>query len=307
MAVTTSSPGGPRTGKPLVLRALSKTFAGDGGGRAVLRDLDLCVAAGELVVILGPSGCGKTTCLRIVGGLEAPDPRPGTELLLGGEPIRGPGPDRGFVFQSYSSFPWLTVRENVLFGLQFCVPDRAERERRASAYLELVGLKAFASSYPRDLSGGQQQRVAIARTLATQPSLLLMDEPYAALDAQTREAQQTELLRIWRERRPTILFVTHDIAEAAFLAERVVIFGERGTGIVADVRTQPELEEKIARNARSLAAAGDRGRADALAALLGRPVDAATIEQRGPWIREQPEFYELTARLKGLLPAVRAG
>ncbi|WP_437624486.1 hypothetical protein [Sorangium sp. So ce1151] len=131
--------------------------------------------------------------------------------------------------------------------------------------------------------------------------------PYAALDAQTREAQQTELLRIWRERRPTILFVTHDIAEAAFLAERVVIFGERGAGIVADVRTQPELEEKIARDALRRAAAGDRGRADALAALLGRPVDTATIEQRGPWIREQPEFYELTARLKGLLPAARPG
>ncbi|WP_437518295.1 ABC transporter ATP-binding protein [Sorangium sp. So ce1099] len=303
----TGSPGAPRTGKSLVLRALSKTFADGGGGRAVLRDLDLCVATGELVVILGPSGCGKTTCLRIVAGLEAPDPGPGTELLLGGEPIRGPGPDRGFVFQSYSSFPWLTVRENVLFGLQFCVPDKAERERRASAYLELVGLKAFASSYPRDLSGGQQQRVAIARTLATQPSLLLMDEPYAALDAQTREAQQAELLRIWRERRPTILFVTHDISEAAFLAERVVIFGERGAGVVAEVRTQPELEEKIARDALRRAAAGDRGRADALAALLGRPVDAVTIEQRGPWIREQPEFYELTARLKSLLPAARAG
>ncbi|WP_437738766.1 ABC transporter ATP-binding protein [Sorangium sp. So ce1335] len=305
--MTTSPPRGPRTGKSLVLRGLSKTFTDSGGERPVLRDLDLRVAEGELVVILGPSGCGKTTCLRIVAGLETPDPRPGTELLLGGEPIRGPGPDRGFVFQSYSSFPWLTVKENVLFGLTFCLPDKAERERRASAYLELVGLTAFASSYPRDLSGGQQQRVAIARTLATQPSILLMDEPYAALDAQTREAQQTELLRIWRERRPTILFVTHDIAEAAFLAERVVIFGERGTGVVAEVRTERELEQKMAREALDRAAAGDRGRADALSALLGRPVDTVTIEQRGPWIREQPEFYELTARLKRLLPAARAG
>ncbi|WP_104979220.1 ABC transporter ATP-binding protein [Sorangium cellulosum] len=292
------------TGKPLVLRALSKTFP---GGTRVLSDLCLSVGPGEIVVFLGPSGCGKTTCLRIVAGLERPDPRPETELLLGDRPIRGPGPDRGFVFQSYSSFPWLTVKQNVLFGLQYCLPTRAERERRAAAYLELVGLTALASAYPRDLSGGQQQRVAIARTLATRPNLLLMDEPYAALDAQNREAQQAELLRIWRESRPTILFVTHDIPEAVFLAQRVVIFGERPAGIVAEVRTEEELEQKIARDALRRAAAGDRGREDALRALLGRPVDAVTFEQRGPWLREQPEFYELTARLKSLLPPVRGG
>src|SRR5690606_13331261 len=146
LAMTGSSPPptGHATGKALVLRALHKTYTTDGRPHRVLAGLDLSVAAGELVVILGPSGCGKSTCLRIVAGLEEPDPHPATELSLGGEPIRGPGPDRGLVFQSYSSFPWLTVRENVLFGLRFCERDRAERERRASAYLELVGMTDFA-------------------------------------------------------------------------------------------------------------------------------------------------------------------
>ncbi|MCC6557596.1 MAG: ABC transporter ATP-binding protein [Polyangiaceae bacterium] len=301
MTGSSPPPTGHATGKALVLRALHKTYTTDGRPHRVLAGLDLSVAAGELVVILGPSGCGKSTCLRIVAGLEEPDPHPATELSLGGEPIRGPGPDRGLVFQSYSSFPWLTVRENVLFGLRFCERDRAERERRASAYLELVGMTDFASAYPRDLSGGQQQRVAIARTLATRPSILLMDEPYAALDAQNREVQQAELLRIWRESRPTILFVTHDIAEAIFLGQRVVVFGERTAGIVAEVSTEDALERAIARDALRRSAAGDRGRAEALRALLGRPVEQVTLEQRGAWVREQPEFYELTARIKALL------
>jgi ABC-type nitrate/sulfonate/bicarbonate transport system ATPase subunit len=150
----------------LRIRHLSKTFSGNGRPHEVLEDLELIIDGGTFVTILGPSGCGKSTLLRIVAGLETADVRPGAELTLGGSEIVGPGPDRGFVFQSYSSFPWLTAKENVMFGLQFTIRDRAERERIACEYLDLVGLMDHADFYPRDLSGGQQQRVAIARTLA---------------------------------------------------------------------------------------------------------------------------------------------
>lgn len=259
----------------LRIRHLSKTFTGPRSRHEVLADLQLLVEGGTFVTILGPSGCGKSTLLRIIGGLEVPDARPETELILGDAEIRGPGPDRGFVFQSYSSFPWLTAQQNVMFGLQFGVLDRSERERIARSYLELVGLLDHADFYPRDLSGGQQQRIAIARTLATQPRLLLMDEPFAALDALNREYQQAELLRVWQETKPTILFVTHDIAEAVFLGTRVIVMSQRPATILADVDVEAEW-----------------------AARLGSDRPAS----RGPWLRERPEFYELVAELKRRLP-----
>ena len=271
------------SGKALHLRKLNKSFFLNGKKKTILNSIDLDVQPGEFITVLGPSGCGKSTLLRIIAGLERPDLDPDTELLLDGRPIQGPGPDRGLVFQTYSSFPWLTVKENVKFGLRFILKDKQEQEERAQVYLDLVGLSQYQNVYPRQLSGGQQQRVAIARTLATRPQLLLMDEPFAALDAQNRELQQTELLRIWKETQPTILFITHDIAEAIYLGQRVIVLSHQPASILAEVNTIQELEEKI----------------------MARSSSAMRTEliplNRGDWIHGQPEFFELIARLKKLL------
>lgn len=290
------------TGKQLDLKHVNKGFCTDAPRCLVLDDISLTVLAGEFLVILGPSGCGKSTLLRIIAGLESPDPTPERELLLDGKPITGPGPDRGFVFQSFSSFPWLTAKQNVQFGLQFFIKDKHERERRSLEYLKLVGLLEQADFYPKNLSGGQQQRVAIARTLATRPQLLLMDEPYAALDAQNRELQQAELISIWRNTRPTILFVTHDITEAAFLGQRVIVFGERPATIIEEVNTEKELEHRIRRKLLSPESAEDSTRRARLSRELGLSIESLSMNERGSWIREQPEFYELVAKLKHLLP-----
>jgi NitT/TauT family transport system ATP-binding protein len=257
---------------------------------------------GEFLVILGPSGCGKSTLLRIIAGLEPADFMPETELLLDGKAITGPGPDRGFVFQSFSSFPWLTAKQNVEFGLRFFIKDGRERESRALEYLKLVGLLDQADSYPKNLSGGQQQRIAIARTLATRPQLLMMDEPYAALDAQNRELQQAELIKIWRSTRPTILFVTHDITEAAFLGQRVIVFGERPAGIIEEVNTEKELENKIRDKLLSPDSTEDASRRARLSRDFALSMESLSMNERGSWVREQPEFYELVAKLKHILP-----
>lgn len=301
-----SQPGDSSVATDLTVRNLYKSFQTNGQWQTILDGIDLTVKAGEFLVLLGPSGCGKSTLLRIIAGLEAADVHPDTQLLLGGRPISGPGPERGFVFQSYSSFPWLTAKGNVEFGLRAIICDRRERERRALHYLELVGLSDRVDYYPRDLSGGQQQRVAIARTLATSPQLLLMDEPYAALDAQNREAQQTELLRIWREARPTILFVTHDISEAVYLGRRIIVLGQRPAIIVADLETEHELEARIDLRVHG---AAQHARVEVVPRTvpLEVPREQLTIENRAGWIREQPEFYELLARLKHMLPRPNDG
>jgi NitT/TauT family transport system ATP-binding protein len=210
--------------RPVILevRDLSKTFAAP--GRAPTKALDRIsfkLHRRELACVIGPSGCGKSTLARLVAGLEEPN---GGEMLLDGAPIHGPGPDRGMVFQSYTLFPWLTVLKNVMFGLEVSGrSSSAEAIGEAKLWLELVGLSKFANAYPHQLSGGMKQRVAIARALANRPRMLLMDEPFGALDAQTRCQMQSYLLQIWKQVDITILFITHDLDEAVYLADRILI------------------------------------------------------------------------------------
>jgi NitT/TauT family transport system ATP-binding protein len=206
-------------------------------GREVLalENVSLKVRAHEFLALLGPSGCGKSTLLYLVGGFL---PIESGKILVDGKPVAGPGPDRGIVFQSFALFPWKTVRKNVLYGLERQALRRAEREARAQAFIDLVGLRGFEESYPSQLSGGMKQRVAIARTLAFDPRMLLMDEPFGALDAQTRSLMQGELLAIWEKTRKTVIFVTHDVHEAVYLADRVAVMTARPGSIKAIVDTR---------------------------------------------------------------------
>jgi ABC-type nitrate/sulfonate/bicarbonate transport system ATPase subunit len=196
-----------------------------------LQATDLDVAENDFVTILGPSGCGKSTLLRIVAGL---DTQTAGEALLDGQRITGPGADRGMVFQSYTLFPWLTVQDNVCFGLRERGLPRAEQVATAQGYLDKVGLKGFEQHFPKQLSGGMQQRTALARALANKPRMLLMDEPFGALDHQTRELMQELLLGIWEQERKTVLFVTHDIDEAIFMGSRVMVMSARPGRIKLD-------------------------------------------------------------------------
>jgi NitT/TauT family transport system ATP-binding protein len=212
------------------LRQVRKEFMirgeGDGSVRhfVALEDVTLDVRAGEFLTLVGPSGCGKSTLLDLLGGLTAPT---SGQILLDGRPITGPARDRGVVFQQYALFPWRTALQNISFGLEIAGVRSSERTEKARHYLDLVGLSAFANRYPHELSGGMKQRVAIARSLAYDPDVLLMDEPFAALDAQTRETLQIELLRIWRATAKTIIFITHGIDEAVVLGQRVAIMTAR--------------------------------------------------------------------------------
>jgi NitT/TauT family transport system ATP-binding protein len=203
------------------IERLTKSFeTSRGAAHLALGELSLDIAEGEFVSILGPSGCGKSTLLYIVGGFVPPST--GT-VRVKGEPVSGPGPDRGPVFQEFALFPWKTVLGNVMYGLLEQGMPKRDAEARARALIELVHLKGYESFYPKELSGGMKQRVAIARTLAYQPSILLMDEPFGALDAHTRTGMQHELLEIWERDRKTVLFVTHSVEEAVFLSDRVVV------------------------------------------------------------------------------------
>ncbi len=211
--------------KSLAIRNLSKTYFDPYRGSKVnaVRDVSLEVEEGDFVCLLGPSGCGKSTILNMVAGFLPPT---GGEIQVGGHTVKGPGPDRGVVFQSFALFPWKTVLENVAFGPKMRGVTKAEREAIAREYLALAGLAHAADRYPNELSGGMQQRVGVARALANKPDVLLMDEPFASVDAQTRMNLQEELTRIWQERRPTIIFITHDVSEAVFLANRVVVLSK---------------------------------------------------------------------------------
>lgn len=211
-------------GAKLRLRDVSKTFQGRGRSLEVLRDIDLAVRPGEFFVLVGPSGCGKSTLLRIVQGLEPPT---SGAIELSGRPLAGPGPDRGFVFQQDNLYPWRTVLQNVLFGLELQGTPRKHAAERARAMIDLVGLSGFESAYPGELSGGMRQRVNLARALAIDPEMLLMDEPFAALDALTRETMQQELLRIAAKAGKTVLFITHQIDEAVLLGDRVAVLAAR--------------------------------------------------------------------------------
>jgi len=210
----------------LVIQHLSKTYFDIYAGQdvAAIEDISLEIRAGEFVAILGPSGCGKTTLLNTVAGFIPPTRG---EILLRGHRVSGPGPDRGVVFQNFALFPWKTVLDNVGFGLKMRGVPKAERDRIAREHIALVGLEGFERRYPHELSGGMQQRVGVARVLANNPDLMLMDEPFASVDAQTRMTLQEELTRIWEARQPTILFITHDVEEAVFLANRVVVLTPR--------------------------------------------------------------------------------
>ena len=208
----------------LAIRSVSKKFLAEGKEMVTLKDIDLDIDESEFVCLIGPSGCGKTTLLRIIAGLE--EATKGT-VYLDGMPIGGPGPERGMVFQEYSLFPWRTVIDNIAFSLELKGVPLAERLAQGRQYLKMVGLERFDSRYPHELSGGMKQRVAIARALVNHPRALLMDEPFGALDAQTRNTMQSELLRIWQEERQAVIFVTHSVDEAIYLADRIVIMSAR--------------------------------------------------------------------------------
>lgn len=211
--------------KSLALENLSKTYFDPYRGTqfTAVKDVSLNVEEGDFVAVVGPSGCGKSTILNMIAGFV---PITSGRILVGGREVKGPGPDRGVVFQSFALFPWKTVSENVTFGPKMRGVSKAERAKIAEEYLELAGLSHAADRYPNELSGGMQQRVGVVRALANNPDVLLMDEPFASVDAQTRMTLQEELTRIWEERRPTIVFITHDVSEAVFLANKVVVLSK---------------------------------------------------------------------------------
>jgi len=212
------------TGFRLVVQGVSKDYEEGRASVRALEDISLTVRDREFVALLGPSGCGKSTLLRIIGGLVKPS---SGQVISGDREVTGPGPDRGMVFQSYTLFPWLTVQGNIEFGLRERGVPVSERARVAGHYIELVGLRGFEQAFPKTLSGGMKQRVAIARALANDPEVLLLDEPFGALDTQTRSLMQELLLDIWQQFRKTIVFVTHDVEEAIFMADRVVVMSAR--------------------------------------------------------------------------------
>ena len=211
--------------KSLSIRNLQKTYFDPYAGTKVtaVQDVSLDVRPGEFISVVGPSGCGKTTILNMVAGFI---PHTGGEILVDGRAVSGPGADRGVVFQSFALFPWKTVIDNVGFGPKMRGVKKPERDRIAREFLALAGLTHAADRYPNELSGGMQQRVGVVRALANEPDVLLMDEPFASVDAQTRMVLQEELTRIWQERPHTVLFITHDVSEAVFLADRVVVLSK---------------------------------------------------------------------------------
>jgi len=217
-------------GTKLHIHNVSKVYRSDGRDVVAIDEIDLKIKNKEFATILGPSGCGKSTLLRIVAGLIKPTRG---VVRLDGDAISGPGQDRGMVFQSYTLFPWLTVRENVQFGLE--ISGTPKLKEIAQEFVEKVGLKGFEQTYPKGLSGGMKQRVAIARALANNPAILLLDEPFGALDAQTRSLMQELLTQVWEELHKTILFVTHDVEEAIFLSDRVFVMTARPGKIKAEI------------------------------------------------------------------------
>jgi NitT/TauT family transport system ATP-binding protein len=223
--------------RPVVLSVqdLRKSFGDAKNSHVAFEPVSLDIHRREFICIIGPSGCGKSTLIRIVAGLEEAS---GGRILLDGHPVSGPSPDRGMVFQGYTLFPWRTVRQNVMFGLKMRGKDSATADAEARQWLEIVGLGKFEDFYPHELSGGMKQRVAIARALANEPRILLMDEPFGALDALTRAKMQNYLLQIWKKVEVTVLFITHDLEEACYLADRVIVMGAN-PGRVLEVIENP--------------------------------------------------------------------
>jgi NitT/TauT family transport system ATP-binding protein len=231
-------------GVKVCVKKVSKLFVDEGGRQVKALDgVSFEVQEGEFLCILGPSGCGKTTLLRMLAGLDQPT---SGELYLKDAPIMKPGPERGMIFQEFALFPWQTVIKNIEFGLEIKGLSRRERSRIAGKYIEMIGLNGFENSYPHEISGGMKQRVAVARALANEPEVLLMDEPFGTLDAQTRHSMQEELLSIWHNTGKTILFVTHCVNETAFLAERAIVLTPRPGQIKESV--QIDLKHPRQRN-----------------------------------------------------------
>jgi len=228
----------------IVIDSVSKVFDGDGRRMVALQDISLEIPHGQFVCLLGPSGCGKSTLLNAVAGFAPPTTG---RVLADGVPVAGPGPERGMVFQEYALFPWMTVEQNVGFGLEIKGMPRAQIQARVGELLKLLSLEDFAKRYPKDLSGGMRQRVAIARVLALDSPILLMDEPFGALDALTRRNLQDELLRLWAELKKTVIFVTHSIEEAIYLADRIVVMTYRPGTIKRDILVDlPRLRDPAA-------------------------------------------------------------
>ena len=220
------------TASPITISGVNKIFSTGERDVIALKDIDLVIPDGQFVCLLGPSGCGKSTLLNAVAGFSLPT---SGSIIAGGKTVTGPGPDRGMVFQEYALFPWMTVEQNVAFGLEIKGLPAAAIEQRVLALLDTLGLKDFRARFPKDLSGGMRQRVAIARILALDSPIMLMDEPFGALDALTRRNLQDELLRIWAELKKTILFVTHSIEEAIYLADRIVVMTYRPGTVKRDI------------------------------------------------------------------------
>jgi NitT/TauT family transport system ATP-binding protein len=266
------------------LQHVSKIFPNDETGQLVqaLEDIDLTVEESEFVCLLGPSGCGKSTLLNLVAGFEQPT---SGRLLFDGAPIRAAGPDRGVVFQEPALFPWLNVEQNVEFGLRNLGLTPAERRATARRFVSLVGLSEFARARPHQLSGGMKQRVQLGRVLALNPRALLMDEPFGALDAQTRDHLQDQLLEIWERDRKTVLFVTHNVEEAVYLADRVVVLAPAPDGISADVPISiPRPRDRFSDDLREATLALIRVLADLPCCVLpsrGRTPEILTSQQGG--------------------------
>lgn len=248
LTLTSTSPTSVQSAQcpKLEVQGLFKRFSQKGKTVTALQNIDLHLQPREFVCIVGASGCGKSTLLNIVAGLVQPC---AGKVLVDGETVPGPGADRGMVFQSYTLYPWLTVAGNIAFGLKLRRLPNAEIKQRVSYYLDVVGLTKFAKAYPKQLSGGMKQRVAIARAMANEPEVLLMDEPFGALDAQTKEQMQTFLLELWEQTHTTILMITHDLEEAVFLSQRIYVMSAHPGQIKQEVHVQlPEhrdLELKL--------------------------------------------------------------
>ncbi|MBM0239677.1 ABC transporter ATP-binding protein [Micromonospora sp. ATA32] len=228
---TSNSPRPGTQAAKISVQAVTKTFSLGRQTFTALDQVSLDIADNEFVTVVGPSGCGKSTLLNILAGLEEPTEG---QAIVDGTPVSGPGPERGVIFQQYALFPWLTVRKNVEFGLKTARVPKAERRERADYFIRMVGLEDFADALPKMLSGGMRQRCAIARAYAVNPSILLMDEPFGALDALTRVKLQEQLLDTWSKEQRTVMFITHDVDEAVFLANRVVVMAAR-PGRIYDV------------------------------------------------------------------------
>ena len=221
---------------------LFKSFKNQGKSLLILQDINLQLYTSEFVSIVGTSGCGKSTLLNIIAGLEKPT---SGEIKVDSELVLGPGPDRGMVFQNYTLYPWLTVAQNIGFGLSLHKIPLSEQKQRINYFLEVVGLTRFAKAYPKQLSGGMKQRVAIARALANQPSVLLMDEPFGALDAQTKEQMQLFLLDLWEKTKTTVLMITHDIEEAVFLSQQIYVMSSQPGQIQCQVPVTLPLKRNL--------------------------------------------------------------